>query len=216
MSITAIVTALFLLAPGLDAPSASEDVMSPTPSTSAGSEAPSSTGVTSPTSEEEASKNNTPLHWGLQYGIGVAATAVAVPVSLYLGAGIGSLSNDLLGAGIPTLLCVTVIPSAAVTFATVIAGNWRNPGRYRWWPALLATFVVNVASFAVATALGVSVGVPGRVIAYTAIEALLQPAVAVALERLFPREERPVEVSGTAGALSRTSFIPAGSWSFSW
>lgn len=154
-----------------------------------------------------------PMHWGLQVGIGAGAAVVAVPMSLYLGQWLGSLSNSLIGAAIPTLLVIGLLPPALVTLATWLSGNWNQPGTYRWWPALLATTLVNAGMLVAAGYLGVSVGVISRVIIYTVIQALVLPGTATAVMRVWPLKE-PALVTSREPFAPTTYFAPAAGWSF--
>lgn len=154
------------------------------------------------------------LHPELHFAAGAAAAIVAVPASLYLGEWLGSLSNSLIWSALPVLLCIGLIPPIAVTLATVIAGNWNNPGRYRWAPAFLATLVINGASLAIAGWLGLSVGVFSRVVIFSLMQAVLQPGAAVLIERQWPRTEPAVITLASDPVAPRTFVVPTGTWSF--
>lgn len=162
----------------------------------------------------EATPAEEPVGWDVQYSAGAVAALVAVPVSLYLGEWLGSLSNSLIWSAIPVLLSIGLIPPIAVTAATVIVGNWNTPGRYRWWPALIATTVVNGASLAIGASLGLSVGMVGRVIVYTLAQAVLQPGIAVGIERAWPRTESAVITLRNEPVSPSTFFVPTSTWSF--
>ncbi len=155
-----------------------------------------------------------PVGWGYQYAAGAAVTVIAVPTSIYLATWLGSLSNNLYAAAVPVLLCIGLIPPLAVTAVTVLVGNWRTNGRYRAWPAFLATMVINGASLAIAASLGLSELIVGRVILYTLAQAVLQPGAAVLLERAFPKSEPTVITTPSDPVSSRTFMVPTGAWSF--
>ena len=155
-----------------------------------------------------------PVGWDVQYSAGSLAALVAVPASLYLGQFFGTLSIDLIWAAIPTLLSIGLIPPIAVTAATVIVGNWNDPGRYRWWPALLVTTVINGASLAIGAPLGLSAGVFGRVLVYTLVQAVLQPGAAVLVERAWPKQPPSVITLRNEPTAPTTFFVPTQTWSF--
>jgi hypothetical protein len=153
-----------------------------------------------------------PVGFGLQMASGVAAAVVFVPASLYLGAWLGSLSNDLIWSALPALLCMGLLPPVAVTLATWIAGNWGTQGRHRLWPSLIATLIINGVSLPIAASLGLSVGLAGRVLLYTVAQAVLQPAAATALMRAWPLE--PQVLTQADPIAPRTFVVPTAAWSF--
>jgi hypothetical protein len=126
--------------------------------------------------------------WMLQAGAGAGAALISVPASLYLGAWLGNLSNNLYLSLISSMLVMAVVPSVAVAALVTLVGNWSEPGRYRFWPTLGLTAVANILSMVVGTALGLSVGVFGRVALYTLIEAVVLPAAATGSSQLFKRK----------------------------
>jgi hypothetical protein len=153
------------------------------------------------------------LHIGYHLGAGAAAAVVFVPTSLYLAEFFAHTSNNYIVAAIPMLLCLGLIPPIAVTVATVLAGNWKSPKRYRWWPAFLATLLINGISLPIASALGLSVGVASTVIIYTLVQAVVLPGAAVLIEREWPRSQ-PVELTVADPIAPRTFMVPASTWSF--
>jgi hypothetical protein len=155
-----------------------------------------------------------PVGWGYQYAAGAAVAIVAVPTSIYLGSWLGSLSNDLYASAIPVLLSIGLIPPLAITAITVLVGNWNTKGRYRWWPAFLATMVINGGSLAIAAWGGLSQLIVGRVIVYTLAQAVLQPGAAVLLERAWPKSEPTVIMTPSDPVAPRTFMVPTGTWSF--
>jgi len=154
------------------------------------------------------------VDWAYHYAAGSAVAIIAVPGSLYLGSWLGSLSNDLYGAAIPVLLSIGLIPPLAITAITVLVGNWGNGGKYRWWPAFLATLVINGASLAIAAYGGLSTLVFGRVVVYTLAQAVLQPGAAVLLERAWPKMQPTVIETSSDPVAPRTFMVPTGTWSF--
>jgi hypothetical protein len=167
-----------------------------------------------PTAASALSKSTgTTAAWGWQFAAGTAVGILAVPGSLYLAEAFGSLSNNLIGAAIPALLCMGLIPPLLITLATVLVGNWTAPGTYKFWPAFLANLVINGASLAIGAALGLTVGVFGKVLLYTLVQAVLQSGVSTGLERLWPNEKPTVIANHDA--IAPTTFVaPAGTVSF--
>jgi hypothetical protein len=155
-----------------------------------------------------------PLAYGYQFGAGAVAAVIFVPGSLYLGSWLGNLSNNLIGAAIPTLLCIGLIPPLAITIAEWLAGNWNTPGRYRFWPSFLVNLVVNGVSLAVAANWGLSIAVVERVVLYTIVQAVVQPAGTTLLMRAWPKEEAPKVIASTDPNSPSTFFVPASTWSF--
>jgi hypothetical protein len=155
-----------------------------------------------------------PLPYGYQFGAGAVAAVIFVPGSLYLGSWLGNLSNNLIGAAIPTLLCIGLIPPLAITLAEWLAGNWNTPGRYRFWPSFLVNLVVNGVSLAVAANWGLSIAVVERVVLYTIVQAVVQPAGTTLLMRTFPKEEAPKVIASSDPNSPSTFFVPASTWSF--
>src|SRR5207247_1385292 len=125
---------------------------------------------------------------------------------------LGSLSNDLIGAAVPVLLAIGLIPPLAITTACWLAGNWRTPGLYRWWPSFLVNLAVNGVSLAIAAAGGLSVGLASRVVLYTLVQAVLQPASATLVMRAWPKN---TSVLTQRDPVSPQTFVAnAASWSF--
>src|SRR5262245_31795386 len=62
-----------------------------------------------------------------QSGASMAAAALSVPVSIALGAWVGTLTNSLPVAALGGLVLATLLPPPAVTFAAWLAGNWGGP-----------------------------------------------------------------------------------------
>jgi hypothetical protein len=62
--------------------------------------------------------------------------------------------------------------------------------------------------------MGLSVGIAGRVIVYTLVQAVLQPGAAVLLERGWPKTEPTVLTLANDPVSPRTFVVPTGTWSF--
>jgi hypothetical protein len=155
-----------------------------------------------------------PIPYGYQFGAGAVAAVIFVPVSFKLAEVLGNLSNNLVGAAIPTLLCIGLIPPIAITLAEWLVGNWNTPGRYRFWPSFFANLVVNGVSLAVAANWGLSIGVFERVVLYTIVQAVIEPAGTTLLMRAWPKEEAPKVLASSDPNSPSTFFVPATTWSF--
>lgn len=123
----------------------------------------------------------------------------ASTASVLLATGLGSLSNNLLGAALPALLSHLLVGPLLTTLAALVVGN-HGSERYGFWGPALAAFLVHAATFAVASlALVVAWSNPVSLLAYTAADALLMTAASVSVMRLFPRRA-PTELPAAPGA----------------
>ncbi|MBL8954060.1 MAG: hypothetical protein JNK82_25005 [Myxococcaceae bacterium] len=160
-------------------------------------------------------KASEPVDFAYHYAAGSAVAILAVPASLYLGQELAGLSNDIyLGAALPVLLSIGLIPPVLITAVTVLVGNSGGGARYRWWPTLLATLVINGASLAIAAPLGLATLSFGKVVVYTLAQAVLQPGAAVLLQRAWPKNDPVVLSTPSDPVTSRTFVVPTGSWRF--
>ena len=132
-----------------------------------------------------------PPHWGVQFGLGAVAGVVAVPASIYLGAWLGSLSNNLIGGALPSLLCFGLIPPVVVSLVTWLVGNFNEGGTFRLWPSLLVTLVINGAAMAIAGVFGVSFLEAGAVMILALVDGIVLSAASTGTMRLFPLKEQP-------------------------
>ena len=114
---------------------------------------------------------------GLMFAGGAGAAVVSVPVALYLGSLMGTWSNQLLAAALPSLLLVVLLPPVTVTLTewwVVKAVTGRAPSlRPAFWWALGAQVLALVGG----VALGVNTGNPTSVALFTAAEAVVLPGV---------------------------------------
>ncbi|MFO0597802.1 MAG: hypothetical protein U0228_21050 [Myxococcaceae bacterium] len=75
--------------------------------------------------------------------VGTAASATGI----LIGAGLGTLSNNLIGAALPGLLLPTLILSPLITvLAARLMGNWDDADRFGFWIPFAGAFVVNAAA----------------------------------------------------------------------
>lgn len=119
-----------------------------------------------------------------QLGAGAGAAVVSVPVALLVAAGIGTLSNNLVLAALPSLVLLAAIPPIAVTWAVWLVGRLSGLEEQRTILAAAVTALVHIGCLVAGGYLGVSVGVPSRVVAFTLAEAALLPAAATLILRL--------------------------------
>jgi hypothetical protein len=142
----------------------------------------------------------------LQAGAGVVAAAVTAPVSVWLGQWVSTWTGNDLGA-LPALLLAVAVPPLAVTLSGWLIGNWGGPERYHLMPALWVTAGVSVATFVVAGILGLNADEPGRLAAYSAADAVLLPAAAVATFH-FTASPAPVSLAPGESKLPRLASVP--------
>jgi hypothetical protein len=110
------------------------------------------------------------------YGVGAAATVVAVPVSMALAAWAGSLSSDLLWAALPAAAIFIALPAVLVTLIEVIISNREVPGSGRWRPALWLGLGAQTVLLAIGVLAHVWVGDVVAAALFTLLEAVVLPA----------------------------------------
>jgi hypothetical protein len=156
-----------------------------------------------------------PVEYGVQFVAGSVAALISVPGSLYLGEALNNVSTSTIGNALVVLPIIGLLPPLAITLAEYIAGNWNTPGRYRFWPSFLVNLVINGVSLAVAANWGLSVAVIPRVVLYTLVQAVIQPASATILMRSWPKEQETNAVISSHDPNSPSTFVvPTGAWSF--
>ena len=129
---------------------------------------------------------------------GAAAAAVTVPVTVALGTWLGSLSNNLVGAALPSLLLLLALPPLVVTGVAYWAGNAASPGSARFGPAAGAAIGLQVLTLIATVAIGASSRDLGAVAAFTGAEMLLLPGVVAGVMHAT----RPKEVNAPVLAWS--------------
>lgn len=164
-----------------------------------------------------------PPTWGRLFGIGVVATALVTPGAMALGAWIGTWSNNLYLALIPSMLVVGLVPPVAVVLLEMAVGNALWGSRFLRVPgALLASIGVQLALVVAAVLLGLpGTTVPGIAL-FTLLDVVLLGGVSSGvmwLNRVEPQApvaERPGTPPGTAGtsALPKTPTLSVVSASF--
>lgn len=130
--------------------------------------------------------------WLYQAGAGVGAALISVPASLYFSAWLGTLTNNVYAALVPSLLVMAIVPSFAVAFVVTLVGNWASPGTYRFWPTFGVTALVNILALVVGGFAGLSVGVAARVVLFTIAEAIVLPSAATTASTLFARKKETI------------------------
>lgn len=121
----------------------------------------------------------------LQFAIGAAAAALAVPAAIALGSWVGTLSPNFLAAGIPALLLYALLPAFAVAGLEYWLGNALEPGSYRFWGSFGVTLGVHLITTAVAVLLGASGADLGSASAFVLLEMILLPGVATTMFQLL-------------------------------
>ncbi|XXF77992.1 hypothetical protein P2318_33840 [Myxococcaceae bacterium GXIMD 01537] len=118
-----------------------------------------------------------PLRWmALEFAVGAGAAVVAVPVAMLAGAGLGSLSSNLVLAAAPALLLFAALPPLAVAGLESWFGNRLAPGRGSFRPAVWVALAVHVLATGAAIALGASARNWRDVALLTLGEAIALPA----------------------------------------
>lgn len=113
--------------------------------------------------------------FGAQFAAGAAATVVSVPAGLLLGSYLGTLSNNLIVAALPSLVLLAVLPPLAVVLAERWMGNWLSPGTTRVMPAMLVGLGVQILAIVAGVMTGVSIMNLGTIALFTLAEAIVLP-----------------------------------------
>lgn len=138
---------------------------------------------------------------GIQFGAGAAAAAITVPLTLWGASAVGTLSNNLFGAALPSLLMLWVLPPLAVTLAEVLVGNLFGAGA-KLFPALWAALGTQLVAIVGGVLLGLYSGNPTHVALFTLGEAILLPT-ATTLVLAFSEQSATPPLSGVERATSR-------------
>ena len=138
--------------------------------------------------------------------VGVASSAVGV----LIGAGLGSLSNNLYVALLTGgLLGNVLFPAVVTVLAEVLMGNWNEPGRFGFWLPFAGALVVNLAVFAVSSlVLNVALAWtnPVSLLLYALVDGVLMSGASTGLMALT--EKKPVStVTSFVPGVSDTTFV---------
>lgn len=134
-------------------------------------------------------------HLAKTAAVGVASSMTGV----LIGAGLGVLSNNLIGAAIPVLLANLFLPPVVTVLVAMLLGNMNAPGRFGFWLPLAGAFAVNAAAYVLASLLFVVPWTnPAALLLYSLIDGLLMGGATVGIMHAAQKKE----------TLTVTSFVP--------
>lgn len=140
------------------------------------------------------------------YAVSVASSATGI----VLGAGLGALSNNLIGAAIPGLLIANLIlPPLLTVLAATLMGNWDQADRFGFWLPLGAAFLVNAAAIIVTGLfLPIAVGItnPLSLVVFSLIDGLLMSGATVGVMALTEKKKVST-VSSFVPGVTDTTFV---------
>lgn len=145
--------------------------------------------------------------------IGVASSATGV----LIGAGLGSLSNNLLGVLLPGALIGNLLfPPIVTVLGALLMGNWEDAGRFSFWWPVLGAFLVNAAVYVV-TSLAFSFAVawtnPVSLLLYALVDGVLMAGATTGIMALTERKNVSTVQSFVPG-VSDTTFVAVSKWEF--
>lgn len=140
--------------------------------------------------EEARTPRSGPKLVAVQFGAGAAAAAISVPLTLWGASAVGTLSNNLFGAALPSLLMLWVLPPLAVTLAEVLVGNAFGADA-KLFPALWAALGTQLVAIVGGVLLGLYAGNPTHVALFTLGEAILLPAATTLVLGLSAQSATP-------------------------
>jgi hypothetical protein len=145
--------------------------------------------------------------------VGIAASATGVLV----GAGLGSLSNNLIGAILPgALIGNLLLPPILTVLAAMLIGNWDEPGRFSsFWLPLLGAFVGNAAVYVIVSlALNVAVAWtnPVSLMVYAVVQGLVMGGANTGLMALTEKKKdaHTTVIPSFVPGISDTTFVSFG------
>ena len=118
---------------------------------------------------------------------GAFAALLATPTALLAGAGLGSLSNNLYGAVVPSLLTALLVPPLAVVLTEWVLAERSGKGRFRLIPTLLVAVVGQAAVLGAGILLGVNGTSSSGAAVVTLASAVVLPAVTTAMLKVTER-----------------------------
>lgn len=140
------------------------------------------------------------------YAVAVASSAAGI----VLGAGLGVLSNNLIGAAIPGLLIANLIlPPLLTVLAATLMGNWDQADRFGFWLPLGAAFLVNAAAIIVTGLfLPIAVGItnPLSLVVFSLIDGLLMSGASIGVMALTEKKKVST-VSSFVPGVTDTTFV---------
>lgn len=135
-----------------------------------------------------------PWHFfGTGLGVGAAATAFTVPLTVALASRVGLLSASLIGAAVPALLTLVFLPPLVITGAMWLFANLAEDGGFRFHPAVWAALGTHLAAVVVAGLVGAAANQAGDMMLLTLSEAILVPVATMAV---LQGTRRPPAVQG--------------------
>jgi hypothetical protein len=166
--------------------------------------------VASATSAADTHHLSGTTHFLISAGVGV----FAVPGSLLLSSFLGGLPLTIAGSdlaslllsGLPALLVMGFAAPLVVTFVAYTLGKLADPGRYSFGAAFWLSSLVNIVALVAGGALGLSVGVPLRLMLFSLIDGVLIGGTSVGVMRMF--EKAPAPVASFVPGVSETRVVP--------
>jgi hypothetical protein len=143
-------------------------------------------------------------HFAKTAAVGMGASVTGV----LLGAGLGSLSNNLIGAAIPLLICNLFLPPVLTVLVAMLVGNWEQAGRFSFWLPLAGAFVVNAAAYLIASlVIGVAFTNPLGLLLYSLVDGILMSGATVGVMHLTEKKQTTMVTSFVPG-VSDTMLVP--------
>ena len=125
-----------------------------------------------------------------------------------IGAGLGSLSNNLIAAAIPVLLANLFLPPILTVLVAMLIGNWESPGRFGFWLPLAGAFAVNAAAYVIASLfLVVPWTNPVALLLYSLVDGMLMGGATVSLMHLTSKKQ-PVLLTSFVPGVTDTMMVP--------
>ncbi len=173
----------------IPAQASSVHLLAPDDAPVAGAAAPAPATTPSVASAAEAHRLSGTTHFLVASGIGMLAVPTSIMFASFLG-GLpltiaGSDLASLLLSGLPALLVMGFLAPAIVTFFAYAHGQLTDPGRYHFGAAFWLTSLVNIVALVVGGSLGLSVGVPLRLVLFSVVDGLLLGGTSVGVMHLF-------------------------------
>ena len=149
---------------------------------------------------------------GIGFGEHLAKTSAAGMASsvtgVLIGAGLGSLSNNLIAAAIPVLLANLFLPPILTVLVAMLVGNWDSPGRFSFWLPFAGAFVVNAAAYVIASLMLVVPWTnPVALLLYSLVDGLLMGGATVGVMHLTEKKQTSTVTSFIPG-ISDTTLVP--------
>jgi hypothetical protein len=152
---------------------------------------------------------STPLGtgWGEHFAKTSAVGMASSLTGVLIGAGLGTLSNNLIGAAIPVLLANLFLPPILTVLVAMLVGNWETPGRFGFWLPLAGAFVVNAAAYVIASLfLVVPWTNPAALLLYCLVDGLLMGGTTVGLMHLTEKK-KPGTITSFVPGVTDTTFV---------